>query len=87
MYHTPNKWGGGEEAAKEALHKAAELFAQDDQDTLPKWGHTDVYTWLGIIAKKNEDTTQAKEYFQKALAIEPNNGWVKYALLPELTQK
>jgi Tfp pilus assembly protein PilF len=39
---------------------------------------------MGMIELKKGNTQAAKKHFEEALAIEPENGWVKYELLPEL---
>lgn len=82
---TPEKYGGGFVKAELSLNKAIELFESEaGKNVIPSWGHAEVYIWLGIIESKKGDKMKAKEYYQKSLEIEPENGWVKHVLLPEL---
>lgn len=87
-YFTPERWGGSKQLAKENFQKAAELFQiKLDNPVLPDWGHSETYGWLGSVEIDLGDIDSAKEYFEKALEIDPNNNWVKYQLMPKLKEK
>ena len=53
----------------------------------PDWGRDDVWTWAGRAAMKSGDSKGAVEAYRKALAANPNNGWVRHSLLPEAEKK
>ena len=85
-YFTPKLFGGGAENAQASLLKAVECFKSYKPKSVlyPDWGEREAYAWLGIIAKDMGDIDQAKTYFNQALEIDPDYGWVKYHLLPDL---
>ena len=81
-------WGGSKERAIEGFQRAAYLFAQEKPtDPIhPVWGHSETYAWLGIAYMDRDEENSAREAFEKALEIDPDNGWVKYDLLPKVTE-
>jgi len=81
--------GGGAGPARTQLDKAAALFAAEkvSDPAAPDWGRDDVWTWAGRAAMKAGDSKAAVEAYKKALAANPNNGWVKRSLLPEAEKK
>lgn len=85
-YFTPGLFGGGSEKAQKALLKAVEYFKtyKPKSALYPNWGERETYAWLGIIANDNGKPEQARAYYNQALKIDPDYGWVKYSLLPEL---
>ena len=88
--HKPEFVGGGPEKATKQFDKAMELAAKDGAkaDVLDAdWGKDDVYLWAGRAAMQLEDYARAKDLFAKALVANPNNGWVKTALLPQAEKK
>ena len=87
-FSTPGMWGGDKERAMEGFRRAAELFAvEEPADPLqPVWGHDEVYAWIGLAHLDRDEREQARAAFEKALEIEPDFGWVRYALLPGLDE-
>ena len=87
-FNTPKMWGGSKERAVEGFQRAAYLFAQEKPtDPIhPVWGHSEAYTWLGIAYLDRGERDAARAAFEKALEIDPDNGWVKYELLPKVTE-
>jgi len=86
-FYTPEKWGGGKERAKESLSKATELFYDENVEAImPDWGHSETYGWLGLVELAMGDTNKAIINYKKALEINPDNGWVKYRLLPQIIE-
>ena len=83
--YKPGFVGGGAGPARGKLEKAGALFAAETvtDPAAPDWGKDDVWTWNGRAAMKEGDTKAAVESFKKALAANPNNGWVRTKLLPE----
>jgi tetratricopeptide (TPR) repeat protein len=86
-YNTPPLFGGGKERGLEELKKAAELFGRwEPADSLqPDWGKEQVYAWIGLAYLDRNETILARQAFEKALAINPAYGWVKYVLMPKVT--
>ena len=85
-FNTPKMFGGSKEKGLQGFQRAAELFAQEEPtDPIhPVWGHREAYAWLGIAYQDRGELESARAAFEKALEIDPDFGWVKYALLPEL---
>ncbi len=87
-FNTPQMWGGSKERAIEGFQRAAELFAREKPaDPIhPVWGHSETYAWLGIAYMDRDEENSARAAFEKALEIDPDNGWVKYGLLPKVSE-
>jgi tetratricopeptide (TPR) repeat protein len=86
---TPKIFGGGENKSRLHLEKAARLFEefQPESPIFPDWGHEEAYAWLGIVASRMDSLDLAEYYFKKSLDVNPDFGWVKYHLLPEIQKK
>lgn len=87
--YKPGFVGGGAGNALKALDKAQALFAAETvtDPSAPDWGKDDAYVWAGRAAVKIGDYKGARDYYQKALAANPDNGWVKRSLLPEVEKQ
>lgn len=87
--YKPGFIGGGPGNALKKLDQAQGLFAAETvaDPATPDWGKDDVYLWAGRAAVKSGDFKGARGYYQKALAANPDNGWVKRSLLPEVEKK
>ena len=85
-FNTPEMFGGSKEKGLQGLQRAAELFAQEEptDPIQPAWGHREAYAWLGIAYQNRGELEPARVAFEKALEIDPDFGWVKDWLLPEL---
>ena len=85
-YHAPKRFGGDREKALMGFEKAASVLASRAQSEFgsPDWGLTDAYAWLGICYSDAGENDLAKRYFDKALEVDPNFGWVKKYLYPRL---
>ena len=85
-FNTPKMFGGSKEKGLQGFQRATELFAQEEptDPIQPIWGHREAYAWLGIAYQDRGELESARAAFEKALEIDPDFGWVKYALLPEL---
>ncbi len=88
-YHTPPIWGGGVDKAMASLLKAISLYVSGPtpDSLMPDWGHDEAHIWLGNCYVKKEEYESAKLQFEKALEINPENGWVKNELLKEIKDK
>ena len=87
-FNTPKMWGGSKERAIEGFQRAAHLFSREKPtDPIhPVWGHSETYAWLGIAYMDRDEKDSARAAFEKALEIDPDNGWVKYELLPKVSE-
>lgn len=85
-FNTPEQWGGDKDKALEGFKKAAGFFENErtENELQPSWGHPDVYAWIGIAHMERGQNAEAKVALEKALEINPEFGWVKYQLMPQL---
>ena len=85
-YSTPAMFGGGKEKGLAEMRSAAELFDRwVSSDSLqPDWGKDEVWAWIGLASMEQKELIQAKRAFERALEINPENGWVKHVLMPRL---
>lgn len=88
LYNKPGMFGGDKEKALEGFERAARLFEQENvtNPLQPQWGHEEAYAWLGIAHLQAERPEEARQAFEKALAINPDYGWVKEVLMPQLAE-
>ena len=81
--HMPEYFGGGAARALAKLAQADSLFAPESlADHAARWGGDDALLWAGRCAMQLQDYASARDYFQRALDRNPDNGWVRTALLP-----
>jgi tetratricopeptide (TPR) repeat protein len=87
--YKPSMFGGSTEGAIEGFGKAASLYEKyrPKNKLMPDWGHAEVYAWLGQGYEQNEQPNEARQAYKQALEINPDYGWVKDKLLPELEEK
>ena len=85
-FNTPEMFGGSKEKGLQGFQRAVELFAQQEptDPIQPVWGHREAYAWLGIAYQDRGELESARAAFEKALEVDPDFGWVKDGLLPEL---
>jgi tetratricopeptide (TPR) repeat protein len=84
----PAMFGGGHERAEQYLRKSIQLFETDKPEApSPAWGREEAWIWLGQLFEQQKKWDDAKQAYQKALEIEPNNAWLKATLLPELDKR
>jgi tetratricopeptide (TPR) repeat protein len=86
--NTPEMFGGGLDKAEDFLKRSISFFAKDKpQPPAPSWGAHEAHTWLGQVYAKQGKVAEARAEYEKALAIEPNDMWVRMSLLPALDKK
>lgn len=85
---TPGLFGGGLDRAEEYLGNALARFAQDSPaPPRPAWGRAETLVWLGQVHARRGRTEDARKAYVEALALEPENAWVREELLPALDRK
>jgi tetratricopeptide (TPR) repeat protein len=88
-FNRPKMWGGSRERGLEGMMRAADLFAREAEaggreSLLPDWGREEVHAWVGLAHLEAGRQAEADAAFQRALAVAPEYGWVRYVLLPRL---
>jgi tetratricopeptide (TPR) repeat protein len=88
-FNTPKMFGGSYEEAAKNFNKAVSICEQNPDTGLVdvKWEYLESLAWLGRTLVQLENYDAAKFTYQKAISIQPDFTWVKYALLPELEKK
>lgn len=88
-FYTPKMFGGSKKRALEKFGLSVERFKEYETagETDPDWGEEDAMIYLGIALMDQNDLEGAKVQFEAILERNPEHGWVKYALMPELEKK
>jgi len=86
-YHTPGMFGGDIGKSVESFEQSVALYEQKAEALDYNWQYLDALVWLGQAYQKNDQLEKAKATYKKALRVEPEFGWVKNHLLPELDKK
>jgi tetratricopeptide (TPR) repeat protein len=85
--YTPEMFGGGLEKAEEYLKKALTNFERDTPASpAPTWGKHEPFVWLGQVYEKQGKRDAARAMYEKALTMEPEDGWVRMVLLPKVAK-
>jgi tetratricopeptide (TPR) repeat protein len=82
-FHMPGFVGGGPKKALEKLEPARAAFEAEPM-TAERWGHEDVYIWLGRVAMQQDDWAAAERWLRKALELKPDHAWVVKGLMPKV---
>jgi tetratricopeptide (TPR) repeat protein len=84
-YNTPALFGGSVDEAERLLRRSLERFAKQPADApWPSWGPFYAHAWLGQALLHKGNRAGARAEFDRALAIAPGSGWVRYVLVPAL---
>jgi Flp pilus assembly protein TadD len=87
-YNTPALFGGSVDEAERLLRRSLERFATQPADApWPNWGPFYAHAWLGQALLNKGNRAGARAEFDRALAIAPGSGWVRYVLLPALERE
>jgi hypothetical protein len=81
--NTPPEYGGSASRAEGLFRAALKIFeSQPANAPWPFWGRFDAHAWLGQALAARGDRAGARAEYEKALAIAPDSGWVRFSLLP-----
>jgi tetratricopeptide (TPR) repeat protein len=83
-FFTPEMWGGDLDEAIAGYEKAIQLYESKPETLAYNWMYLDAMAFLGQALVKKGEHTKALAIYEKALKIEPEFGWVKYSLLPQV---
>lgn len=83
LFYTPPNWGGDPAEAVTYLRAANEAFAGSDCE----WLKLETMALLGQALQKNGDTEGARLVYLQALQLQPEFGYVKNFLMPQLDKK
>ena len=87
-FNTPAMFGGGTDKAEQLLRRSLERFNAEPADKAwPNWGRFDAHVWLGQALLEKGDKAGARAEYDKARALAPNSGWLRYVLIPALDGK
>lgn len=88
LFQKPGMFGGDKKKALNGFERAARLAAQETvTDPLaPDWGHAEAHAWMGVAHLNADRPAQAHAAFQEALRANPDYGWVKDVLMPQLAE-
>ncbi len=86
--YSPKTFGGGLDKALEELQKSIQLFEAEtvENPLYPSWGLDQAWGWIGMIYMELNQPEKAREAYKKSLQINPQYGWVKYDLLPQIQE-
>ena len=81
----PGMFGGGLDKAEAELTEALDLYEKEPAEKeWPNGGHAEILGWMGQVMFRKGEMDKAREYYERALELEPNYHWVLQVLLPQL---
>lgn len=84
-FNTPAMFGGSTKEAETLLRRALAIFDKEPADRQwPNWGRFDAHVWLGQTLVKRGDLAGARAEYDRAGAIAPQSGWLRFVLVPQL---
>ena len=81
--YTPPMFGGSIDSAIKNFDMAISLFNKNTRKTID-WGYVETLAWKGQALIRKNKYRLAKKTYDQALEVEPEFGWVRYNLLPQL---
>jgi tetratricopeptide (TPR) repeat protein len=84
---TPAFFGGDKKEAVKMFRKSIMLFEKNLDKPGISWGYLETLAWLGQTLKDLGEYEDAEFTYNKGLDYEPDYGWIKYSLLPQLQKE
>ncbi len=86
LHYAPSIYGGSKKKAITYYQTAISLFELTKKNKY-NWNYLNTFAIMGRCYERIGQYEQAKAVYEKVLRIEPNFGWVKNTLYPELKKK
>lgn len=80
-FYTPESFGGDRKEALEVCKKSVKAY-ESSGDMANNHLYLDALALLGMIHSSSGNVDSAISVYERALEVEPDFGWVKFALLP-----
>lgn len=77
--NTPPIFGGSKALALKSFNESINAYKSDLYSNY-HWGHSEVYTWRGLLHSQQGKQNKAIADWQAALKIDPDYGWAKSLL-------
>ncbi len=87
QFYMPPVFGGSKTEAIAKFKTATELMTQNGSSVENDWNYLSLLVLIAQSYEEMEKWEQAKKYYNRALAVEPDFMWVKNELLPGLIKK
>lgn len=90
LLHSPAFVGGGAKAALPLMEQAVALAAQEAPPAdpwAPAWGLKESLGWLAYTQVEADQIEAARKTVDRAMALEPNHGFITQMVLPRLQTK
>jgi tetratricopeptide (TPR) repeat protein len=87
QFYMPAIFGGSKKEALEYYLKALELMEQNKNDLIENWNYLSLLTVIAQSYTFLGDYSSSVVYLEKALKAEPEFGWVKNELYPQVLGK
>jgi tetratricopeptide (TPR) repeat protein len=88
-FKTPAMFGGSKEEAIKCFKKAISIYEREETENSlnPDWGYLESLAWMGMLFSEEKKYDEAEFIYKKALDINPEYGWIKHKLLPDLEKE
>ncbi|MEO6691322.1 MAG: tetratricopeptide repeat protein [Saprospiraceae bacterium] len=88
-YYTPEAFGGGVDKALPMLEKSYKSFEtyKPMDETYPNWGKETAAGMIALCYSKQDKKDEAKKWYDKALEINPDSGFIKNYIKSEMEKK
>jgi tetratricopeptide (TPR) repeat protein len=86
LYYSPRFFGGDKKEALNYFLTAAKILERN-KETNQNWVYLNLLSIIASAYEKTDKLAEAKQVYEKILLNEPNLGWVKYNLYPNLLAK
>ena len=89
IYYAPEQFGGGADKALPLFQKSYDLFQtrNEKDETYPNWGTDMAPAMIALCYIESGNFDDAKKYIDKALAINPDSGFIKDYVQKEYDEK
>ncbi|MFN8255987.1 MAG: hypothetical protein U0W24_09890 [Bacteroidales bacterium] len=87
QFYMPAMFGGSKKVAVEYYEKAEKLMEANPEQIKDDWNYLSLLATIAQAYTELKFYKTAKIYYEKILRIEPEFGWVKNELYPELLKK